>query len=162
MTIDLPAGGVGAGIVTGPWDLGGSGGGGNLFYHGLDFSNSGTPGHKATFRLPANFDKTKTVSVIVTGSNVNGLGGAVLLTVQMACFGVGQATYSDPTLGSASTVSITQTGDSKMTQGTASSLALVAACDSDVMARVLVSRDNTVGSNLADAYTVHDVALNLS
>ena len=159
MTIDLPAGGVGSGIVTGPWDLGGSGGGGNLFYHGLDFSNSGTPGYKATFRLPANFDKTKTVSVIVTGSNVNGAGGAVLLTVQMACFGVGQATYSDPTMGSASTVSITQTGDSKMTEGTASSLALVAACDSDVMARVLVSRDNTVGGNLADVYTVHDVAL---
>ena len=159
MTIDLPAGGVGSGIVTGPWDLGYGSGGGNSYYHGLDFADSGTPGYKATFRLPANFDKTKTVSVIVTGSNVNGVGGAVLLTVQMACFGVGQATYSDPTMGSASTVSITQTGDSKMTEGTASSLALVAACDSDVMARVLVSRDNTVGGNLADAYTVHDVAL---
>jgi hypothetical protein len=159
MTIDLPAGGVGSGIVTGPWDLGGNGGGGNLFYRGLDFSSSGAPGFKATFRLPANFDKTKTVSVIVTGSNVNGVGGAVLLTVQMACFGVGQATYSDPTYGTAASVSITQTADYKMVEGTASSLPLVAACDSDVMARVLVSRDNTVGSNLADAYTVHDVAL---
>ena len=159
MTIDLPAGGVGSGIVTGPWDLGGSGGGGNLFYRGLDFSSSGAPGYKATFRLPANFDKTKTVSVIVTGSNVNGVGGAVLLTVQMACFGVGQATYSDPTMGSASTVSITQTGDSKMTEGTAASLPLAAACDSNKMARVLVSRDNTVSGNMTDVYSVLDVAL---
>ena len=160
MTIDLPAGGVGSGIVTGPWNLGGGGGGGNAYYRGLDFSSSGTPSYKAVFRLPANFDKTKTVSLVVTGANYNsGLGGSVGLNIQMACFGVGQATYLDPTYGTAASVSITQTADSKMVEGTASSLPLVAACDSKVMASVLVSRDNTVGGNLADLFTVYDLAL---
>lgn len=160
MTIDLPAGGVGSGIVTGPWNLGGGGGGGNAYYRGLDFAASGTPSYKAVFRLPANFDKTQTVSIVVTGGNYNsGLGGAVGLNIQMACFGAGQATYSDPTYGTAASVSITQTADSKMVEGTAASLPLVAACDSKVMASVLVSRDNTVGSNLADIFTVYDVAL---
>lgn len=160
MTIDLPAGGVSSGAISGPWNLGGSGGGGNAYYRGLDFSNSGTPSYKAVFRLPANFDKTKTVSIVVTGGNYNsGLGGSVGLNVKMACFGAGQATYSDPTYGTAASVSITQTADSKMVEGTASSLPLVAACDSKVMASVLVSRDNTVGGNLADIFTVYDVAL---
>ena len=160
MTIDLPAGGVGSGIVTGPWDLGYGSGGGNSYYHGLDFADSGTPGYKATFRLPANFDKTKTVSVIVTGSNVSGKGGAVLLTVKMACFGVGHAVYlPDPTYGTAASVTITQTADGKTTEGTAASLPLAAACDSNKMARVLVSRDNTVPGNMTDVYSVLDVAL---
>ncbi len=160
MTIDLPAGGMTSGILTGPWNLGGSSGGGNAYYHGIDLSNSGTPSYKAVFRLPANFDKTQTVSIVVTGGNYNsGLGGAVGLNIQMACFGAGQATYSDPTYGTAASVSITQTADSKMVEGTAASLPLVAACDSKVMASVLVSRDNTVGSNLADIFTVYDVAL---
>ncbi len=159
MTIDLPAGGAGSNIVTGPWDLGGNGGGGNLFYRGLDFSSSGAPGFKASFRLPANFDKTKTVSVLVTGGNVNGVGGTVLLKVQIACYGAAQALYSDPTYGTAASVTITQTADSKTTEGTAASLPLAAACDSNKMARVLVSRDNTVSGNMTDVYSVLDVAL---
>ena len=160
MTIDLPAGGVVSGGLNSVWDLASGGGGGNSIYHAIDLVSSGTPSYKATFRLPANFDKTKTVSVLATGGNSNGVSGNVRLNVQIGCYVAGQSLLSDPTYGAAASISITQPGTNVASEGSASSLTLAMACDSGKMARVLLSRDNTIGSNLADVYSVHDIALN--
>ena len=157
MTIDLPAGGYSSGILTTPWDIASSGGGGNSIYHAIDLSNSGSPYYRAAFRLPANFDASKTVSVLITGGNSNGVTGNVSVGVQIACYGAGQSTLSDVSYNTMLSISITQ-GSNVVTAGSASGLAL-GTCDSDMMARVKLSRDNTIGSNLADVYSVHDVAL---
>lgn len=160
MTIDLPAGGVSAGNMTGIWDLAGSGGGGNTYYHALDFSQIGTPSFKATFRLPANFDAAQAVSVIATGGNGNGVAGNVSLKFQIACFGAGQSLYLDPVYGSTLTLGpIAQGGTNLTSEGTASGLPLAAACDSSKMARLMVTRDNSISGNLPDVYSVQDVAL---
>lgn len=158
--IDLPAGGVASGIQTGPWDLAGVVAGGNLNYHAVDLSQNGTPAVKATFRLPANFDSQKQVTVMVTGGNGNGRSGNVTLTLRIGCYGAGQSLYSDPPFGTPLTIGpIAQSGTNLTSEGNALGLAIPAGCDATKMARVVLGRDNSVYSNLADVYSVQDVAL---
>lgn len=158
--IDLPAGGVASGIQTGPWDLAGVVAGGNLNYHALDLSQNGTPAVKATFRLPADFDPQKPVTVLVTGGNGNGRSGSVTLTLRIGCYGAGQSLYSDPPFGAPLAIGpITQGGTNLSSEANVSGLSIPAGCDATRMARVVLGRDNSIYSNLADVYSVQDVAL---
>ena len=159
MTIDLPAGGVASGIQTGIWDMGSIVAGGNSNYRAVDLSKTGTPSSKATFRLPANFDPSKSVSVLVTGGNGNGNSGNVLLRVQIGCYGAGQSLFADPTFGANLMIGPIAQTTNAVSEGSAAGLPLPSACNAGKMARLVLGRDNTVSSNLADLYSVQDVAL---
>ena len=126
---------------------------------GVLLTNSGSPSTYAFARLPADFDKTRAVTVRVMGLTTAGSSGTVRLNAQIGCFGSGQAIGSLPTLGAASVVTITQAASVTSQADGATALTLPGACDYNVMAALVITRDNTVGGNLVDTYQLLDVAL---
>jgi hypothetical protein len=161
-TIDLPAGGTVSGVTTGVWDLGGANGvSAGTAYHGVPFSNSGAPALAATFRLPFDFDETKTVSYILSAANGDGVTGNLRFNLRIGCATGGASVYQEPAYGaSRPTGTFALTANSITESGMVSGLdAAGGQCSAGKLARVVVTRDNSIAGNVNGTIAILDLTL---